>query len=121
MRREVTDSVRVFQTAAWMWLVYLLSLAIIDLFIYANKPLNPVLVYHFVNSCPALVFLGLSRSEWLKHRPNLIAPAMLLLITAAPILVNPVFDLRLPPAPLSNIEGMVLRQLPVLFIALVLV
>jgi signal transduction histidine kinase len=46
---------------------------------------------------------------------------MILLISAVPILVNHLFGLRLPPAPLSNLEGMVLRQLPVLIIGLILV
>jgi signal transduction histidine kinase len=35
--------------------------------------------------------------------------------------MNPLFNLKLPQAPLSNVEGMVLRQMPVLMIALVLV
>ena len=46
---------------------------------------------------------------------------MILLITTAPNLVNYLFDLWLPPGPLANLEGMVLRQLPVLMIGLILV
>jgi signal transduction histidine kinase len=46
---------------------------------------------------------------------------LLLLITAVPILVYYLFNLHLPPAPLSNLEGMVLRQLPVLLLGMVLV
>jgi signal transduction histidine kinase len=42
-----------------------------------------------------------------------------LLISIPPVLVN--HAAHLPPAPLSNMEGMVLRQLPVLFIALTLI
>jgi signal transduction histidine kinase len=121
MHNEVSDSTRVFRTAAWMWLVYLVALAIIDRFIYANQPISPILWYHFINGIPALIFLGLSRSSWLKNKANTIAPSMILMITAGPILVYHLFDLRLPPAPLSNIEGMVLRQLPIFFIGLVLV
>jgi signal transduction histidine kinase len=121
MQSEVPDSKRVFQTAAWMWLVYLVSLAVIDLFIYANKPIDPILWYHLINGIPAILFLGLSRSKWLKNQVNIVAPIMVLLITIAPILVNEMFDIRLPQAPLSNLEGMVLRQLPVLMIGLVLV
>lgn len=121
MRSEVSDSKRVFQTAAWMWLVYLVSLAIIDMFIYANRPLVPILWYHFINVFPAFIFLGLSYSKWLKNHAKIIIPLMILLISAVPILINYLFGLRLPPAPLANLEGMILRQLPVLFIGLVLV
>jgi signal transduction histidine kinase len=121
MRSEVPESKRVFQTAAWMWLVYLVSLAVIDLFIYANRPNDPVLWYHIINAVPACVFLGAAYSKWLNQQRKLIAPVMILLITAAPILMNRLLDFRLPPAPLSNVEGMVLRQLPILFIGLVLV
>jgi len=46
---------------------------------------------------------------------------MILLISATPILLNQLFGFHLPPAPLANLEGMVLRLLPVLFIGLILV
>jgi signal transduction histidine kinase len=113
---------RVFQTAAWMWLLYLAALASVDAFIYhSNRPYTPILVYHLINDIPALLFLGISYSKWLENRASLAVPAMILLITATPILANYLFNLHLPPAPLSNLEGMVLRQLPVLLIGLVLV
>ncbi len=121
VRGDVSDSRRAFQTAAWMWLVYLVCLAVIDWLIYANGPLQQVVSYHLINALPALLFLALSRLGWLEKWPGIVAPLMIALITAAPILLNPLFGLRLPPAPLSNVEGMVLRQLPVLFIGLVLV
>jgi signal transduction histidine kinase len=70
---------------------------------------------------PALVFLGLSYSKWIKTHLKTMVPLMIILISIAPILLNHLFDLRLPAAPLSNLEGMVLRQLPLLFVGLVLV
>ena len=121
MNDDLVDRARVFQTAAWMWLLYLISLVGIDLLIYANQPLEPVLGYHLVNAIPALLFFGLSRLKMLKQRDGVWGPIMVLIITLAPVLTTYVFDLHLPPAPLSNLEGMVLRQLPVLFISLVLV
>jgi len=45
---------------------------------------------------------------------------MILIISLVPVLINPLFDLKMPQAPLSNVEGMVLRQVPVLLISLVL-
>ena len=121
MPREVSDSEHVFRMAAWMWLTYLLAMAMIDLFIYANQPVGPILLYYLANGLPALVFLGLAYSGWLKKQAALPAQLMMALITIAPILINYAANIHLPPAPLSNLEGMVLRQLPVLFIGLVLV
>lgn len=110
------------RTAAWMWIVYLVSLIIVDIFIYSGGPVIPVLFwYHLFNGLPALIFLILAHSDWLKSSGRFLVPGMILLISGAPILINRLLDLRLPPAPLANLEGMILRQLPVLFIGLVLV
>ena len=46
---------------------------------------------------------------------------MILLISLVPVALPAMFNLRLPEAPLANIEGMVLRQMPVLLIGVVLV
>ena len=46
---------------------------------------------------------------------------MVLFISVVPILMTHLLNLNLPPAPLSNLEGMALRQLPILMIGLVLV
>jgi len=121
MPSEVSESERVFQSAAWIWVVYVAILAGIDMVIYANRPILPIVWYHIANILPAVLFLGLSYSKDLKKQSHFYPPLMILIITAAPILIRYLLDLRLPPAPLSNIEGMVLRQLPVLLIGLVLV
>jgi signal transduction histidine kinase len=116
----ITDREKVFQTAAWMLLAYMACLAVIDSVIYLGRIDWPVIFYHLVNAAPVLAFLALAYSGLLKSRPNILAPLLILLVSAAPITTIYVFDLHLPPAPLSNIEGMVLRQLPALFIGLVL-
>ncbi len=121
MYNKEDDSRRVFQAAGWMWVIYLAAQAIIDVVIYANRPSDPLLGYYLVNGLPALVFIGLSYLRLSKSGEKLLSLVMLLLVTGAPIILKYLFDLRLPPAPLSNIEGMVLRQLPVLLIGLVLV
>ncbi len=100
---------------------YLACLTLVDAYIYAGRPLLPILWYHLVDGLPAAVFLGLSYSPWSQNRTTTILPWMIGLITLMPILMTHLFNLRLPAAPLSNIEGMVLRQTPVLFIALILV
>jgi signal transduction histidine kinase len=108
--------------AAGMWLIYLTCLLVIDLFIYAGRPASPVLGYYLVNYLVGFLFLSLAIVDPLsKGSRKIITGIMILLISAAPILVQQLFNLRLPPAPLSNLEGMILRQLPVLMIGLVLV
>ena len=118
---DTLEPTRVFRTAAWIWIGYLASLAFVDLFIYASRPMSPVLWYHLINCVPALVFLGLSYSKLIRTHSRVMIPLMILLISLAPLLLNHLFGLRLPAAPLANLEGMVLRQLPVLFVSLVLV
>ena len=92
-----------------------------DMVIYASKPLRPILWYYTINIIPALLFLFLSFSKWLENQAKTITLLMVMIISVVPILINHLFNLRLPPAPLANLEGMVLRQLPVLIIGLVLV
>jgi signal transduction histidine kinase len=121
MQMNMPDHLRVMRTAAWMWILYLVALTLVDLAIYASRPVTQIFWYHFFNAFPALLFLGLAYSEWLENRAKILTPLMILLISVVPVLINHMFDLRLPPAPLANLEGMVLRQLPVLFIGLVLV
>jgi signal transduction histidine kinase len=121
MQADIPDNSKVMRTAAWIWIVYLACILGVDLVIYANRPWGAVLWYYLVNFLPALVFLGLAYSSWLKKFSGLITALMILLISIAPILLLHLLDLKLPQAPLSNLEGMVLRQLPVLMIGLVLV
>lgn len=121
MPHSASEPVRVLRTAAWIWVGYLACLTLVDAYIYAGRPLLPILWYHLVDGLPAAVFLGLSYSPWSQNRTTTILPWMIGLITLMPILMTHLFNLRLPAAPLSNIEGMVLRQTPVLFIALILV
>lgn len=56
----------------------------------------------------------------LKNGSKIVVDILILVISLVPVLMNPLFDLRMPQAPLSNVEGMILRQLPVLLLALVL-
>ena len=117
------DYYRAIRSAAWMWCLYLAILGFVDLVIYvhADGPIMPILWYHLVSTLPAVVFLGLSYSKWLKSGARGTTAVMILLVSTAPILVDYLLNFPLPPGPLANTEGMVLRQLPVLLIGLVLV
>lgn len=113
------DHSQVMRIAAWMWVIYLVILAAVDFMIHSRGRLFPFFWYHTINAIPALLFLVFALTPWVRSKTATLL--MILLISGAPILVNNLLILRLPPGPLSNVEGMALRQLPVLFIALVLV
>jgi signal transduction histidine kinase len=122
MQNDPPDNMRVMRTAAWIWIVYLASMVIVDMFIYARGSAMPVLLWYYIaNGSPAIIFLSLAYSKGLKSHSPFLSPLMIVLISVAPILINQLFGLHLPPAPLANLEGTVLRLLPVLFIGLILV
>jgi signal transduction histidine kinase len=121
MPTDGPDQMHVMRTAGWMWIGYLASLLVIDLVIYMNQDLSPVLFYHFINAIPCVVFFCLTYIKNPGKFSRYLVPGMIILIAVVPVLMNQLFNLRLPPAPLSNVEGMVLRQLPVLLIGLILV
>lgn len=112
---------RIIRFAAWIWLLYQVCQVVVDSVIYINRDLTPVLWYHMVNLLPTLIFLALAYLLTNEKYSNVLTPLLILLISVVPLVVNRLLDMRLPPAPLSNLEGMVLRQLPVLMISLILV
>ncbi|GAB1469538.1 hypothetical protein MASR2M66_04140 [Chloroflexota bacterium] len=81
-----------------------------------------VYLFYLANGLMALFFLLLTYMEevqtWLGKAYY---PLALVVISAGPILISALAVPRFPQGPLSNAEGMALRQLPVLFVALVLV
>lgn len=140
------DSTRILRIAAWIWLGYLLALALMDLALYApliqrllvegarfdpilqsqlaqpRSPLLSVYLFYTANGFVALSFLLFA--NWNLAREKLATlhyPLMVFIISAAPILINMLVVPRFPQGPLSNAEGMALRQLPILFVALALV
>jgi signal transduction histidine kinase len=70
----------------------------------------------------AFIFLVFTHSAWVQKKlGSIFYPLLLLTISTAPIFINVFITPRFPNGPLANAEGMALRQLPVLFVALVLV
>ena len=113
------ELVRLLRTAGWLWLGYLLALMLIDRLLY--RTLGLMLVYYLINGCAALAFLGLAYWGRLQRGlKKMYLPLMLVLIAALPLIVNHLMSTG--PAQGSEIspEGMALRQLPVLFVALVI-
>jgi signal transduction histidine kinase len=85
-------------------------------------PMAPVFAFYIANGFIALIFLAFAHWDWIRLKlDRAFYPLLLFIITAAPIFINVFVTPRFPPGPLSNAEGMALRQLPVLFVALALV
>ena len=135
------ESARILHIAAWIWLGFLIAMLIMDSVLFlpgvstgpsappggpfspqAQRDLFPVMLYYVTSFSIALIFLvftywdGLQKTLGKSHYP-----LMVLIITLAPILVNSLVVPRFPPGQLSNAEGMALRQLPIQFVALVLI
>jgi signal transduction histidine kinase len=104
-----------------VWLLYLTLQLLIDTVIYFGRPIWPLFEYYLVNFIPALIFLGLSFTAWVRNQSRSAMVVMILLISLVPVVLPAMFNLRLPEAPLANVEGMVMRQLPILLIGVVLV
>ncbi|GAB4501076.1 MAG: hypothetical protein Fur0035_06170 [Anaerolineales bacterium] len=156
MQAPAHDSIRFLRTAAWIWLGFLLAMALMDFMLYTQvslpvtqnppllqaapgqkfpppgqplnlprpplNPLRPVYLFYAANGLIALLFLALSYWDEAQIRlGRAFYPLLLLTITSAPIFINVFITPRFPNGPLSNAEGMALRQLPVLFVALALV
>jgi signal transduction histidine kinase len=87
-----------------------------------RNPLIPVYIFYIANGMVAFIFLIFSHWDWIQKKlDGAFYPLLLLAISTAPIFINVLITPRFPQGPLSNAEGMALRQLPVLFVALVLV
>jgi len=118
-RRSDPDLARLLRTAGWLWLGYLLALLLIDRLMF--RALEPILVYYRINGCAALAFLGIAYWNGLRRGlGRLYLPLMLTLIAALPVVVNHLMAGSQPQGQFSSPEGMALRQLPVLFVALVI-
>lgn len=141
------DSTRILRISAWIWIGYLLAMLVMDVLLYMpqlqrlmgqtvlfqQQPLNPinpplrppnlfpVLLYYTVSLSVAVLFLAFAHWDGMQDRLGKAHyPLLLIAIAVTPILVNALIVPRFPPGPLANAEGMALRQLPVLFVALAL-
>ncbi|NCP86941.1 MAG: hypothetical protein CO094_00070 [Anaerolineae bacterium CG_4_9_14_3_um_filter_57_17] len=157
MQAPVHDSTRFLRTAAWIWLGFLLAMALMDFVLYTQvnlpvtqnppllqaapgqkfplpgqpinlpplpprDPLRPVYLFYAASGLTALFFLALTYWDGAQVRlGRAFYPLLLLTITSAPIFINVFLTPHFPNGPLANAEGMALRQLPVLFVALALV
>ncbi|WKZ46340.1 MAG: sensor histidine kinase [Anaerolineales bacterium] len=144
----ISPSTRLLRLAAWIWIGFLLAMLAMDIVLYmpqvqralaqsAPNPqqptfpfppaqaafrLFPVFIYYLTNLAISITVLAFTFWEWIQNKlGKLYYPLLLFVIAATPILINALIVPRFPPGPLANAEGMALRQLPVLIVALALV
>ena len=152
------DSTRILRIAAWIWISFLLAMAVMDFVLYTQtnlpisqnpplqqgapvqqfqpfnqpqqqnqlnqpgNPFRPVYLFYAANGLVASLFLIFSHWNGIQKKlGKVFYPLLLLAISTAPIFINVFITPRFPNGPLANAEGMALRQLPVLFVALALV
>ncbi|MBI5352987.1 MAG: sensor histidine kinase [Chloroflexi bacterium] len=151
------ESMRILRTAAWIWVGFLIAMAVMDFVLYTKmnlpitqnpplqqilpgqqvpprlglqpiqpqlprNPLRPVFIFYAASGLVALIFLVFAHWDWIQKKlGSSFYLLMMLTISAAPIIINVLIAPRFPQGPLANAEGMALRQLPVLFVALALV
>ena len=159
MQASSQDSTRFLRIAAWIWISFLLAMAVMDFVLYTQvnlpiitqnpplqqgvpgqqpqpfdqppllpqptqprTPFRPVILFYAASGLVALLFLVFAHWDWIQKKlGRVFYPLLLLTISTAPIFINVLITPRFPSGPLANAEGMALRQLPVLFVALALV
>ena len=97
---------------------YLLALLLID-HLFFPRPIFPPL-YYLINGFDALVVLGLIMwprgRNWLGYA---FLPLVIGLLSVVPVVTAQLVTMRLPPSPTSGPEAVLLRTMPLLFMALV--
>lgn len=121
MRTQETkiDRVVLLRLAVALWLGYLLVLTVIDHNLYPRPVFPPR--YYLINSLGALAVLGLAL--WRQGQRRLggaFLPLVIALISLIPVVTSNVAVLGVPPNPSNRPEVLMLRTLPILFVALIL-
>ncbi len=125
-RTSFSDAVRLIRFSAFLWIGYLIALAVISEVFRPPRPPNPggpfqqtQLLYYILYGAVALVCLGLTYWRWIqKSLGKAFIPVIVVIITVIPVLINWVY---FPIRPTGGIEDPILRPLPFLFIGLLLV
>ncbi|MFP4346500.1 MAG: sensor histidine kinase, partial [Anaerolineales bacterium] len=113
------DLRRLLRLAVALWVGYLLALAAIDHLFYPRPVFPPH--YYLINGLAALIVWGLllwrGGQAWLGRA---FLPLVIGLMSLVPVITSNLAVLGLRPGPFHQPEALMLRTLPVLFVALVL-
>jgi signal transduction histidine kinase len=114
-----TDVIRLLPLTVGLWLGYLLILLVIDQLFYP-RPVFPYL-YYVINGLDALLVLGVAL--WPAGRRRLgrtSLPLVIGLLSVVPVVSGNLIAHSLPPTQASSPEAVMLRQMPLLLMALIL-
>jgi signal transduction histidine kinase len=116
-----SDAVRLIRFAAFLWLGYLIVLALVSQSFPAHPYTN--LIYYGSLGGIALLCLGLAYWRWLQARlRRAFIPLIVAIVTVMPLLVNHLVGLLSPLGPrFTTPESSILAVFPFLFIGLLLV
>jgi len=113
------DLVYLLRLAVILWLAYLLALATIDKAFYLHPIFPPR--FYLLNGLDALLVFGLVL--WRQKKEDfgrIFLPLVIGLLSLVPILTSSLAVLGIPPSPANRPEAIILRIMPLLFMALVL-
>jgi signal transduction histidine kinase len=128
--RPHADVLRLIRFAAFLWIGYLIALALINQAFPPPRPSPPLssppqyidFLYYIVQGFIALVCLVLAYWPWLQERlRRAFVPLIIAIITVMPFIVHLLMIRLFPFSPQFSREGPVLTLLPFLFVGLLLV
>lgn len=114
-----TGIMRLLPLMAGLWLGYLLILLLIDHLLYP-RPIFPF-AYYLINGIDALIVLGLALWPWgRKQLGRVLLPLVIGLLSLVPTVTANLMVLPIPHLQATSPESTLLRQMPLLLMALIL-
>ncbi len=116
-----SDVLRVIRFAAFLWIGYLIVLALISQAFPWPQHIN--LLYYVLLGCIALLCLALTYWSWIQEKlKQAFVPVVIAIITVMPFIVNHLMGSLYPLGPrFATAESSVLAMFPFVFVALLLV
>jgi signal transduction histidine kinase len=125
-----SDTIRLIRIAAFLWIGYLIVLALINQFFQSPQPplrQQPPIrltdyLYYILYACIALLCLVLAYWPWLQRKlRQAFIPIVIAVITISPVIINQLMPFSPLGPRFGSPEATVLVMFPFLFVALLLV
>ncbi|MHB8628868.1 MAG: sensor histidine kinase [Aggregatilineales bacterium] len=117
-----TSLTKLIQFAGAFWLVYLITIGIIDRLLVVQPAVFDLMrLYYVPNGLYALCFLGLAYWTWLQRKlSKAFLPILIGLNLALPLATGLQIVPNLPRGPTLMVEGIELRNVPILLVGVIL-